>query len=182
MKNPFRRIASRTPFESPYFRVREDTVIRPNGTESPFAVIEMKRGASVLAITDDREVYLVREFKYAIDRPSLEVISGGLEPDEAPLDGARRELAEEAGLSAREWVECGFIDPFTTMVSGPVYLYIAAGLAPVARHPDEGEVLETVKIPLVRALEMIKTGEITHAPTCVLLYRCRDWVGVARAA
>ena len=136
----------------------------------------------MLAITDDREVYLVREFKYAIDRPSVEVISGGLEPDEAPLDGARRELAEEAGLSAREWVECGFIDPFTTMVSGPVYLYIAAGLAPVARHPDEGEVLETVKIPLERALEMIKTGEITHAPTCVLLYRCRDWVGVARAA
>src|SRR5690349_19630963 len=98
MKNPFRRIATRTAFENPYFRVREDTVVRPNGTQSPFAVIEMKRGASVLAITDDREVYLVREFKYAIDRPSLEVISGGLEPDEAPLDGARREIAEEAGL------------------------------------------------------------------------------------
>ena len=66
------------------------------------------------------------------------------------------------------------------MVRGPVYLFIASGLAPAPKHPDEGEVLETVKIPLARAVQMVEAGEITHAPTCVLLYRCRDWVNGRR--
>jgi ADP-ribose pyrophosphatase len=62
------------------------------------------------------------------------------------------------------------------MVCGPVSLFIATGLSAANRHPDEGEVLEVVKVPIERAIGMVETGEITHAPTCVLLFRGRDWL------
>ena len=121
MTNPFRRISSRQVYDSHTFRLCEHIVAHPNGSESPFPVIEMRRGSSVLAIDDTEHVYLVREFKYAIDRPSLEVISGGADDGEEPAHAATRELEEEAGLLAREWIACGSIDPYTTMVTGPVF-------------------------------------------------------------
>jgi len=64
--------------------------------------VEIKHGASTLAMEDNGDVWLVKEWKYAVGRPSIEVVSGGIEVGEAPLAAAKRELREEAGLTARE--------------------------------------------------------------------------------
>lgn len=64
----------------------------------------MMAGSSILALTDDSQVYLAREYKYGLQNYSIETVSGGLEVGETPLETAQRELREEFGMEAREWI------------------------------------------------------------------------------
>src|SRR4051812_47542052 len=113
--SPFELLSSREVYRNPWIAVREDRVVRPGGGKGIFGVITMVAGSSVLAVTVDAEALLVREFKYAIGRPSIEVVSGGIDKSETPLDAAKRELREELGCTASRWVELGRLDPFTTV-------------------------------------------------------------------
>lgn len=91
-KGPFHLVSTREVYKNPWIRVREDKVIRQGGKDGIFAVIEMKAGSSVLALTADYHAYLVKEYKYGIARESIEIMSGALERLETPLDTAKREL------------------------------------------------------------------------------------------
>ena len=171
MENPYRLVSTLEVYRNPWIRVREDRVLRADGGNGLFGVVEMKSGASVLAIDDEGFAYLVDEFKYGVQRVSTEAISGGIEPGETPLQTARRELKEEVGLEAREWLDLGVIDPFTTTLNCPNYLFLALGVTPGERSPDEGEELELRRRPFRAAMEMVWRGEITHAASCVLMFK-----------
>lgn len=176
MTNPIRRTASRQIYEGNLVRLREDSVVLPRGTEAIYEYVEIKHGSSTLAMEDNGDVWLVREWKYAINRPSLEVVSGGIEPGEEAIDAARRELREEAGLTAREWIAMGHVDPFTTMLRCPNYLFLARGLTPVNRDPEEAEVMEVVRLPLQTAVELVVSGDITHGSSCVAIMKAAEWM------
>ena len=168
---PYKVLASEPRYRNRWIAVREDRVIRPGGSEGLFGVVEMVAGSSVLAIDEDDNVHLVREFKYALGRDSLEVISGGIDEGETPLAAAQRELREEAGLLAQEWQQMGAIDPFTTAIRCRNHLFLARGLSQRATAPEDGEELSLVTLPFERALEMVLAGEISHAASCVLILR-----------
>ncbi len=157
--------------------MREDRVIRPGGSEGLFGVVEMVPGSSVLAIDEENHAYLVREYKYALERESLEAISGGIDDGEAPLAAAQRELREEAGLMAAEWEELGAVDPFTTAIRCRNHLFLARGLSHTAAAPDDGEELSLVKLPFDAALQMVLAGEISHAASCILILRAARLLG-----
>ncbi|MES1261346.1 MAG: NUDIX hydrolase [Acidobacteriota bacterium] len=175
MENPVRLISSRQVHEGRLVRLREDRVVLPQGTEALYEFVEIKHGSSTLAIGDDGDVWLVREWKYALGRPTIEVVSGGLEPGEDPVDGARRELREEAGLIAAEMIPMGHVDPFTTMLRCPNYLFIARGLTHVSHEREEAEIMEILRVPLGKAARMVMEGEITHGSSCVLILKAADW-------
>lgn len=180
MKNPFQLLASRIVYQNQYLTLKEDQVLRPNGSAGPFSWFEMKPGAIVLALSDRQEVTLVREYKYAIGRPSLEAIGGGIDPGETPLQAARRELREEGGLLATDWTELGVFEAFTTLVNSPNFLFLARGTEEVERDPEEGEVLELVRMPLAESVDMVMRNEITHGPTCCLLLKVARLIESAR--
>lgn len=175
MTSPIRRTASRQIYEGKLVRLREDSVVLPRGTEATYEFVEIKHGASTLAMEDNGDVWLVREWKYAIGRPSLEVVSGGIEPGEEAIEAARRELQEEAGLKASEWIAMGHVDPFTTMLTCPNYLFLARGLTPVEREPEEAEVMDVLRVPLQEAAGLVLEGEITHGSSCVLIMKAAEW-------
>src|SRR4051812_8975783 len=85
-------------YQNPWVEVDEDTVINPAGKPGTFTTVKMKPGVSVLAFDDDGYVYLAGEFRYAVGRESIEVVSGGIDGDESPLAAAKRELLEELGI------------------------------------------------------------------------------------
>ncbi len=171
MRNHIQVLSSREVHQGNLVRLREDRVVLPKGTEALYEYVEIKHGSSTLALEDNGDVWLVREWKYAIDRPSLEVVSGGIEPGEDPFDAARRELQEEIGIAAKELIPMGHVDPFTTMLRCPNYLFIAKGLTKVERDPEEAEVMEIVRMPLREAARLVMTGEITHGSSAVLILK-----------
>ncbi len=107
---PYRIEHSKPIYENPWIKVREDRVTYRGGEESTFGVVVMRPGVSVLPMDEDGTVYLVREFKYALGETSLEVVSGGLESGEDAEHAGLRELHEECGLTAAEWMDMGMIE------------------------------------------------------------------------
>ena len=178
--SPFKLMGSREIYRNRWISVREDRVLRPSGVDGIFGIVDMIQGASVLAIDDTNNVVLTREYKYAIDRPSYEVVSGGIEPRETPLAAARRELLEEVGVVAERWIDAGCIDPFTTVVNSPNYMFVALGLSERARTHDPDESIVVEKIPLEQALAMVMAGRITHGASCVLILKASVLLGAGQ--
>lgn len=167
-KGPYKVLASRDVYSNSWISVREDRVIQPGGTKGIFGVIGIKSGSTVLALNDKNEVYLVNEYKYGIERNSIELMSGALEADESPLDAAKRELKEELGLKANKWIYLGVVDPFTTLVRSPNYMFLALGIKEGKQCLDVGETLKILKLPFSQVFDMVMQSEITHSASCVL--------------
>jgi 8-oxo-dGTP pyrophosphatase MutT (NUDIX family) len=158
-------------FSNPWITVREDRVIQPNGEEGAFGVVELIPGVSVLPVDDDGIVYLVRVYRYTIDRQSLEALAGGIEDGEDPQEAARRELREEAGIDAAELIDLGMVDQLTEVVVSPDRLYLARGLSFNKPDREETEEIKRVAVPLRQAVEWAYDGTISHAASVVLILK-----------
>jgi ADP-ribose diphosphatase len=168
---PWKVRSTREVYHDPWITLTVDDVVRPDGSTGTFSVVRVKHGVAVLALHDDGNAHLTAEFRYALGRESLEVVSGGSDPGEAPLDAARRELKEELGIEASEWTDLGTVDPITSMVHAPVRLFLARGLSFGPPHREGTEKIRAVKMPLAEAVQAVLDGRITHAPSCLLILR-----------
>jgi len=168
---PYQVLHSKPLYQNPWIKVREDLVVRRDGIEKTYGVVTMKPGVTVLPMAESGEVHLVREFKYGIGLETLEAVSGGIESGEKPEHAGLRELAEETGLIASEWVDMGVLNPFTTIVNSPNYMFLARGLSRTRRSPLADEQIETVELPFAEALKAVLDGTITHGASCVLILK-----------
>jgi ADP-ribose pyrophosphatase len=168
MQDPARPIlttATTTVYTSSFIEVEEHAVIDAGGTAGMYNVIRWDDGVSVLAIAGE-DLYLIREYKYALGRHILQLPSGGIDPGEEPLRAAQRELLEETGLTADTWTPLGMVHPYPTNIAAAVHLFLAGDARPV-QPPEPGiDVLHTSR-PDVRRL--IAANEITHAASLVCL-------------
>lgn len=170
---PWRILGSEIVYADPWIEVQRDRVIRPDRREGTHCIVRLLAGVSVLAVDDQRQVYLTDEFHYGVGRRSLEAVSGGIEHGESALDAAQRELREELGIGAAGWTSLGSVDPFTTVVVSPTALYLARELSWGPTQPEGTEQIDVVKVPFDEALAWVFDGRITHAPTCVLLLKAQ---------
>ena len=158
-------------FKSEWLEVCEDKVIRPDGQDGSYATVRIRPGVSVLAVDDDQGVYLTREYRYAIEEESIEVVSGAIEDDELPETSARRELREELGIVAERWTALGAIHPLTSMLHSPANLFMAQGLDFFEPDPQDAEMIQMVRVGLHKAVLMVMDCTIKHAPSCVLILK-----------
>ena len=123
--------------------------------------------------TDETHVYLIRQYRAVIDEYILEVPAGGMDNgSETPLECAKRELAEEARLSAKEFVPRGYVYSTPGFCTEKLWLFEARGLTACedcAR--DEDEIIDVVKVQKTEIFPMIQRGEIVDAKTIALLTR-----------
>ncbi len=152
--------------------MREDKVIRPDGKEGIYGVVDSRIACAVVALDDSKLIYLVGQYRYPIDRYSWEVIEGGSDEDESPAQAARRELREEAGLVASSWHQVGRSFFLSNCHSSErAYVFLARGLKQVPKEPDPTEVLEVKTAHFEEALKLIDGGEITDALSIMALLK-----------
>jgi 8-oxo-dGTP pyrophosphatase MutT (NUDIX family) len=157
-------------FDNEFFKVFEDKVVRPSGDDGTYGVIEFVPGVSILPIDDENFVYLTEQFRYAAGRNTLEVVAGGIE-DEEPLEAAKREVKEELGIIAEEIEEIATIHLDHSIIKAATTLFVARKLSFGETDRDDAEEMKMVKISFKEAVDKVLNGEITHAPSCILLMR-----------
>jgi ADP-ribose pyrophosphatase len=175
---PWQILATREIYRDAWIALRRDEVLRPDGLPGHHCVLDLTPGVCVLAVDDELNAHLTDEFHYAVGRRSLEAVSGGCDPGEAPTNTAARELAEELGIVAAQLTPLGSVDPFTTIVASPTALFLARGLTFSAAAPEGTEQIAHVQLPFAEALEQTLDGRITHAPTCVAILKAARLLGV----
>lgn len=121
-------------------------------------------------------IYLVKQFRYALGKDSIEIPGGGSDKQEKPLAIAQRELLEELGIKAKRWMHLGFINSLTSTVVHREDLFLAQELAFYTPSPDETEELMLVKLKFTKALDMVMKSEITHGPSCVLILKANEYL------
>ena len=170
---PWQIVSRREVYRDPWIALDRDEVVRPDGQPGSHCVVRLKPGVSVLPLDDEGMVYLTEEFHYGVGRLTIEAVSGGIEQDEDPLLCAQRELEEELGITAREWIDLGVCDPFTSVVVSPTRLFLARQLTFGATQPEGTEQIRCVKLPLTEAVQMVVESRLTHAPSGLLILKAR---------
>lgn len=162
---------SRPIYENAWLKVREDQVRHRDGEEATFGLVTVRPSVSVLPMEENREVYLVREFKYALGVETLEVVSGALESGEDAEHAGLRELHEACGLTATEWLDLGVLHPGTALIHSPHQLFLARGLSKSRQLTKAKERLTVLTMPFEDALYAVLRGEITHGTSCTLILK-----------
>ena len=150
-----------------------DEVSRPGVEPSRRVTMRMKPGVAVLALDEEGFAHLVRTFRYAVGKECVEVVQGGTEEGEKPLDAARRELKEELGVEASELIDLGLVDAVTSQVCAPARIFLARGLSFGEPETESTESLTPVKVKLEEAVRMVMDGEITQGISCALILKAK---------
>jgi ADP-ribose pyrophosphatase len=148
-----------------------DECVKPDGEPGRRATLRMLPGVSVLPVGDDGFVYMIRKFRYAVGKESVEAVQGAIDEGESAEAAARRELKEELGIEAREMVDLGLVDAVTSQVFSPSRLFLARGLTFGEPDREGTELLRPLKLKLEEAVRMVEDGEVTQSTTCVLVLK-----------
>lgn len=151
--------------------IYEEPVKLREGGETVFDIVKHPGGAVIAAINEHEEICLLKQWRHAVQEHIWEFPAGCLEPGEPPLETAKRELEEEAGVRAEQWQDHGVIIPSPGFCNERLYLFAARSLRQGTIKLDAAEELEAHWIPLSKAHEMAASGEILDAKTLALLYK-----------
>lgn len=173
---PWKIKGSKETYTNPWITVREDQVIRPDGKDGIYGVVEMVPGISVLALDEEGYVYLTKEFHYAVEQAGIEVVSGAIDKGETPLEAAKRELKEELGIAAEEWIDLGIVNPFTSVVHSPAALFLAKKVHFTESSQEGTETMELLKIPFQEAVRLVMDSNITHGPSCLVILKAAEYL------
>lgn len=152
-------------FKGKIVNLRVDTALLPNGKQAIREVVEHSGGVTVVALTQEREVVFVRQFRYPYLLEVLEIPAGKLEKGENPFVAGVRELKEETGAVAQRYFDLGEFYPTPGYCGEIIYLYAATELEFLDQDLDEDEFVNVEKIPLDKAVEQILLGKIRDGKT-----------------
>lgn len=160
------RLSSTLIYDGRIIKLRNDKIKLPDGNTAYREYVRHPGGICVLPLTDKGEVMLVRQYRYPYGEEVLEIPAGKRDSaDEDTLEGGKRELKEELGVEAENFLFLGRFYPTPGYTDEVIYMYVAWGLKYGKANPDEDEFLEGEKIPLDRLIELIMSGEIPDGKT-----------------
>jgi 8-oxo-dGTP pyrophosphatase MutT (NUDIX family) len=169
---PWRRRTRVRAYANPWIEVHHDEVDRPDGSPGIYGVVHFRSAAvGVLAVDERERILLVGQHRYTLDQWSWEIPEGGATLDEDPLDGARRELAEETGYTADAWRELVRFSLSNSVTDERGIVYLATGLRPGTASPEPSEALELRWATLDEVLGAIDAGEIHDVITIAAVWR-----------
>jgi 8-oxo-dGTP pyrophosphatase MutT (NUDIX family) len=168
----------RNVFKGRVLTLNLETVTLPNGRVTELEIAHHPGGAAVVAVDRAGRVCLLSQFRHAAGGWIREIPAGKLDDGEPPLACARRELAEEAGVTARRWDKLGEYLSSPGVLTEVIHVYLARELDAAEAAPEEHEVLEVEWVPLEEAVQMASSGGLRDGKSLVGLL----WAGTALAA
>ncbi len=163
-KNPWQTLTSEYKYENNWIKVTEHQVINPSGGRGIYGEVHFKNLAlGIIPLDNDQNTWLVGQYRYPLKAYSWEIPEGGGPLNEDSEDSARRELAEETGLTAGTLKEIQRMHLSNSVSDELAIIYLALDLTEGPSSPEETEELQLIKVPFTKAYEMVMDGEITDS-------------------
>jgi len=163
------------------FNLIKENYTLENGVTSDMDFIQHPGAAAMVPMLNNQEVVLIKQYRHAIREFIWEIPAGTLDPNESPLNCARRELIEEIGYSATDWHQLGTITPLPGCSDEHIHIFLASDLKPEEQQLDDDEMINVHKINLSEALQMILAGEISDGKTISGLFLASQWLNRKRS-
>lgn len=171
------RLDSAVVYDGNFLVVHKDHARLPDGSISTREYITHPGAVAILALLDNGNLVLERQFRYAPQQEFIELPAGKIDPGEQPLVTAKRELLEETGYIALDWTHVTTAWPCIGYANERMEYYIARGLIHQGRKLDQGEFLEVFELPLGDALQWVRQGKISDSKTIVGLFWLEKMLG-----
>ena len=168
-RSPWTQLTTREVYANKWIRVREDQVQLPDGRETIYGVVDCGECVGVLPFVDAAHVLLVGQYRYVAQRFLWEMPTGGVRAGESLEVAAQRELAEEAGQTARRLTWISTYNPSKSVLNETAHLYIGEDLSAAECPPDHTEFIERRTFAFQEALDMVRRAEIVDSMTVIAI-------------
>lgn len=174
--HPLSSRASVSVWSCPWFSVRKDTVVLPNGTETTYWYAVKPDSVFVVPVTREGEIVLIRSYRHPMHDWFWEIPAGHQKPGQSPEEAACAELREETGGVAKTWESLGRFCPNGGFLQSFTHVFLAMGvvLGKSAHEPEEQ--IEVHPVPIARALEMARDGTIASSQSAHALFLCEKYL------
>ena len=177
-RGPWAITNSVTVYQNPWMSVREDAVVQPDGKTSVYGTIDFSAdgGVRILPIDAEGMVYLEKTFKYGTGKEEIDTVAGAIEGGEEPLAAAQRELREELGFEAQEWIHLGMAKPLIAYTDHPVHYFLARQISEVSKEEDVNEMVESYRVSMSEAVAMALDGRIVNEGAALLVLKAQAYI------
>ena len=172
-----KQIDSTLDHQGSFFAVQRDTVLLPDGSIGSREYIKHPGAVAILAMLDNGNLVMERQYRYSPRREFIEIPAGKIDSGEDVLLTAQRELLEETGYVASEWIHLTTAWPCIGYADEKIEYFLARDLTFQQRKLDDGEFLEVFELPLAEAIEWIRLGKINDSKTLVGLFWLEKFLG-----
>jgi len=171
-----KQIRSETLYRGLIVNVRSDIAELHNGVKVKREVVEHPGGVGIVPVTRDNKILMVRQYRYPMEGTLLEIPAGKLDDGEDPLECAKRELSEETGCTAGEYVDLGAVYPSPGFCRETLYLYLALDLRHGEMHLDENELLSLEAFGIDELIGMIMENKLPDAKSIIGIMKTREFL------
>lgn len=177
----YRRLASREVYRNAFLAVEAHDIVHPTGVNGEHVLV-VTPPCSAVVVADGGDLLFARQPRFGAQAEILEIVKGGAEPGETPLECAQREAREELSVEAAHWTHLGRLYEIPSLMNEPVELFLAHGIEHVDAQAEPIETIELVRIPERVAIAAAASGQINDAVTVAALLRYGLTSGVLHIA
>ena len=163
-------VSSKEVYSGYYLKLIQDQVLLPDGKSAGREYLIHPGAVAIIPVLPDGRVLLERQYRYPVQQAFIEIPAGKLDPGEDTLTCAKRELEEETGFVAKEWIFLGKIHPIISHSTEFIDIYLAKDLTKTQTNLDDGEILDIFGATKKEIGEWIKEGKITDVKTIISFY------------